>query len=608
MGRAFTPLMQRRNAILAATISSLLLFVGCDAVGVFEGQMGEGPAVEGGGAGNGGASLSPFLVNGQIDTGHPAVGKLYAGNSACTATLVGSRTVLTAGHCVDGGSVSFEVGGFKYNAQQIKRHEYYGGGNSNDVALVILSQTVNNVAPMPIATKAPSVGQNIVLVGFGNTYEGSGNYGTKRMGNNTISQVGNTTFSFNGSTNGKSNVCNGDSGGPTFGEYGAGNEVVIGVHSTKAGTCGSGGTDMRVDAYKDWIVKNGGSDVKLAGDATPPGGNTPPPNNPAPPPPGSGAGEGESCLSQGCQAGLTCTKIQNPNTGQIFGQWCLEKCTNPGGGDAICDGTEKCTNSSSGPICFAVDKSNTGYADISGGGAPPPGGNPPPTGNANEGESCLNRGCANGLACVTVFTAYYQSEIGRYCMERCQQLGGDPTCDGGEVCTNSKSAGPVCFLPGAESSGFTNPGGGSTPPPGGNPPGNPPPGNNTGACGGAEESSAFNLLNQTRAQYGLQAVACDLAGLQAARGHSQDMCNRHYFNHSSPEGHGHSYRLKQAGAQFSAAGENIAYGYPSPQAVTTGWMNSSGHRQNMLTPSWKKAAIGAYNCGGTWYWTEVLFY
>ncbi|MBU0608608.1 MAG: trypsin-like serine protease [Armatimonadetes bacterium] len=600
--------MQNRSRILVVAIASLALLAGCEAIGVLEGTTGEGPSVEGGGSGGGGASLSPFIVNGQIDTGHPAVGKLYAGGSACTATLVGTKTVLTAGHCVDGGSIRFEVGGYKYNAAQVKRHEYYGGGNSNDVALVILSQAVTNVTPMPIATKAPTVGQNIVLVGFGNTSEGSGNYGTKRMGNNTISSLGNTTLSFNGSSGAKSNICNGDSGGPTFAEYGAGNEVVIGVHSTKAGTCGYGGTDMRVDAYKEWIVKNGGSDVKLAGDPTPPGGNPPPPNEPAPPPPGSGAGEGESCLSQACQTGLACTKIQNPNTGQLFGQWCLEKCSNPGGADPICDGSEKCTNSSAGPICFAVDKPATGYADI-GGGAPPPD-NPPPTdpppGNAaGEGESCLNRACGTGLACVTVFTAYYQSEIGRYCMERCQTLGNDPTCDGGEVCTNSRSAGLVCFLAGAESQGFTNHGG-SAPPPA-NPPGTPP-GGSGGSCGGAEESAAFDLLNQTRAQYGLQAVACDPAGLQAARGHSQDMCNRNYFSHTSPEGRGHSYRLQQAGASFSAAGENIAYGYQTPQAVTTGWMNSSGHRQNMLTPSWQKAAVGAYNCSGTWYWTEVLYY
>jgi uncharacterized protein YkwD len=312
-------------------------------------------------------------------------------------------------------------------------------------------------------------------------------------------------------------------------------------------------------------------------------------------------------MNQGCAAGLSCTSIKNTNNGSVLGRWCLESCSAPGGNDPICDGSERCTNSSAGPICFAADRPNSGYANLAGG-APAPGNpNPPPgnppSGSASEGQSCLSQSCGAGLACVTVFTAYYQSEIGRFCMERCQQLGADPTCDGGEVCSNSKSAGPVCFLGGAESSGFTNPQGGSAPPPGGTPPGN-----NTGACGNADESQAFNLLNQTRAQYGLGAVACDLKGLQAARAHSQDMCNYNYFSHRSLDGRTHSDRLKQAGASFMAAGETIAKGYSSPQAVTTGWMNSSGHRQNMLNPSWTKAAIGAVRCNGsTLYWTEVLF-
>jgi V8-like Glu-specific endopeptidase len=276
--------MQRTLSIVPALLAVVALSVGCEAIGTLEGSIGLGPSVGGEGGASGGSTLSPFLVNGQIDTGHPSVGKLHSGNSACTATLIGSRTVLTAGHCVGSGTVRFVVGGQTYYAAQVKRHHAYGGGNANDVAVVILQQQVSNVTPSPIATKSPNVGQHIVLVGYGNTHEGSGNYGTKRMGTNNISSVGGTTFSFQGSSGNQSNVCNGDSGGPTFAEYGAGNEVVVGVHSTKHGVCGSGGTDMRVDSYKDWIVQMGGSDVRLAGDPAPPGGGTPPPNPPAPPP------------------------------------------------------------------------------------------------------------------------------------------------------------------------------------------------------------------------------------------------------------------------------------------------------------------------------------
>lgn len=116
----------------------------------------------------------------------------------------------------------------------------------------------------------------------------------------------------------------------------------------------------------------------------------------------------------------------------------------------------------------------------------------------------------------------------------------------------------------------------------------------------------FDLLNKERAGNGLSQLKCDPLGLKAAQAHSQDMCNRGYFDHYTPEGLGPWDRLAAAGAQFGASGENIAMGYSTPQEVHTGWMNSSGHRENILTPSWKRAAIGLATCNGTPYWTEVF--
>ena len=151
--------------------------------------------------------------------------------------------------------------------------------------------------------------------------------------------------------------------------------------------------------------------------------------------------------------------------------------------------------------------------------------------------------------------------------------------------------------PGSNPGAPTPPGGG-TPPPGGG---------GAGACGNAEESQVFKLLNQARAKYGKGAVKCDTAGLKAARAHSQDMCNKGYFSHTSPTGTSAGTRLKAAGASFSSWGENIAKGYSSPQAVHNGWMNSSGHRKNMLNSSFTRAAIGLIRCNGsTPYWTEVF--
>ena len=102
-------------------------------------------------------------------------------------------------------------------------------------------------------------------------------------------------------------------------------------------------------------------------------------------------------------------------------------------------------------------------------------------------------------------------------------------------------------------------------------------------------------------------MKCDTAASKVARAHSQDMCTRGYFSHTNKQGQRPWHRLSAAGVPYSSAGENIAMGYQSPQAVHTGWMNSSGHRQNMLKPSWTRVGIGMIKCKGSKpYWTEVF--
>lgn len=126
------------------------------------------------------------------------------------------------------------------------------------------------------------------------------------------------------------------------------------------------------------------------------------------------------------------------------------------------------------------------------------------------------------------------------------------------------------------------------------------------SCGhNSMEDQVFKLLNQRRAQSGLQALACDAAAVRASRDFSQLMCDKKFFSHYGPGGSTVSSRLKAAGAQFSYAGENIAYGYSTPQKVHTGWMNSYGHRKNMLSKSWSRVGIGYVLCNGSRaYWTE----
>jgi uncharacterized protein YkwD len=125
-------------------------------------------------------------------------------------------------------------------------------------------------------------------------------------------------------------------------------------------------------------------------------------------------------------------------------------------------------------------------------------------------------------------------------------------------------------------------------------------------CGDATESAAFALMNAHRATLGLGALTCDRTALKVARAHSKDMCDRGYFSHQSPEGTTPWERLRTGGARFRGAGENIAAGYETARAVHDGWLASPGHRRNIETASWTRAAVGAVDCDGRLYWTQLF--
>lgn len=119
------------------------------------------------------------------------------------------------------------------------------------------------------------------------------------------------------------------------------------------------------------------------------------------------------------------------------------------------------------------------------------------------------------------------------------------------------------------------------------------------------EKEVVRLVNVERSNRGLITLKISTQCAKVARLKSQDMANKGYFSHTSPT-YGSPFRMMESfGIRFSAAGENIAYGQKTPAEVMRGWMNSPGHKANILSPSYTYIGVGlAKNKSGVKYWTQ----
>lgn len=124
---------------------------------------------------------------------------------------------------------------------------------------------------------------------------------------------------------------------------------------------------------------------------------------------------------------------------------------------------------------------------------------------------------------------------------------------------------------------------------------------------GAWASAVLRLTNSERTAAGLRPLAADPLLTVAAQGHSADMIARAFYAHTSPDGGEPWHRASAAGSTHRAIGENIACGQRTPAEVVDGWMNSPGHRANILKPSFTHLGVGFAGGGsaGT-YWTQLF--
>ena len=118
------------------------------------------------------------------------------------------------------------------------------------------------------------------------------------------------------------------------------------------------------------------------------------------------------------------------------------------------------------------------------------------------------------------------------------------------------------------------------------------------------EHEVVRLVNEIRQQNGLKPLIENWELSRVARYKSQDMLDNRYFSHTSPTYGSPFQMIKAFGLSYRTAGENIAKGYASPQAVVNGWMNSSGHRANILNVSYTQIGIGYVAQGN--YWTQMF--
>ncbi len=121
------------------------------------------------------------------------------------------------------------------------------------------------------------------------------------------------------------------------------------------------------------------------------------------------------------------------------------------------------------------------------------------------------------------------------------------------------------------------------------------------------QKEVTRLVNVERSKRGLSQLSFNSQLSNVATLKSQDMINKNYFSHTSPTYGSPFDMMKQFNISYRAAGENIAMGQRTPAEVVNAWMNSQGHRENILNPNFTDIGVGvAKSSNGTLYWTQMF--
>lgn len=128
-----------------------------------------------------------------------------------------------------------------------------------------------------------------------------------------------------------------------------------------------------------------------------------------------------------------------------------------------------------------------------------------------------------------------------------------------------------------------------------------------GTTTSAQAEEILRLVNNERSKQGLQPLTLSEKLTSIANVKAADMRDRNYFDHTSPTYGSPFEMLQHFGVSYTAAGENIAAGQKTAEGVMTDWLNSSGHRANIMNKEYKELGVG-YVTGGSYgtYWVQLF--
>ncbi|NWF27331.1 CAP domain-containing protein [Streptomyces sp. PKU-EA00015] len=124
----------------------------------------------------------------------------------------------------------------------------------------------------------------------------------------------------------------------------------------------------------------------------------------------------------------------------------------------------------------------------------------------------------------------------------------------------------------------------------------------TAAPASGDVARVVELVNSERSKAGCSPVTLNAKLSKAAQDHSEDMAAHQNMSHTGSDGSDAGDRITRAGYSWSTYGENVAYGYETPESVMAGWMSSPGHRENILNCAFKEIGVGLAQPGD--YWTQ----